>query len=346
MARRHRSRQASSFVMRRTQSLRLAPLLVSFVLLARASAFARPVCQQRVDAMPTLRRLEDVMLTGRFVAYDPTSLQFVNGRATHADEASMLEDLKVLRPRFDGLITYTSANGADRVADVAAKLGYRAVVMGVYDVESREELDAALAAAKRHPELVVGLSIGNEALFGKRATLDQIMSTVVEIRRRAPSLGLTTTEPFHVFLQPAAQPLLSQLDFMLVNVHPIYEPWFRYILDENAADFVVQAVDKLADVYCGPILVKETGEPTAPEQAGYTPTRQALFYEALDRKFPSTRERAFAYFCAFDAPWRANDGAVLGIHPGQEDSHWGIYDDKRQPKPVVNVIPILPKHAE
>jgi exo-beta-1,3-glucanase (GH17 family) len=139
---------------------------------------------------------------------------------------------------------------------------------------------------------------------------------------------------------------LSQLDFMLVNVHPIYEPWFRYILDENAADFVVQAVDKLADVYCGPILVKETGEPTAPEQAGYTPTRQALFYEALDRKFPSTRARAFAHFCAFDAPWRANDGAILGIHPGQEDSHWGIYDEKRQPKPVVNVIPILPKQAK
>ncbi len=76
--------------------------------------------------MPALRRIENVMRTGRFVAYDPTSLQFVNGRATRADETSMLEDLKVLRPRFDGLITYTSANGADKVADVAAKLGYRA----------------------------------------------------------------------------------------------------------------------------------------------------------------------------------------------------------------------------
>jgi exo-beta-1,3-glucanase (GH17 family) len=325
------------------QSLRLATLLVLFIVLARASAFAGPVCQERADAMPDLRRLEDVMITGRFVAYDPTSLQFVNGQATHADEASMLEDLKVLRSRFDGLITYTSANGADKVADVAAKLGYRALIMGVYDIASREELDNALAAAKRHPELVVGLSIGNEVAFSKRATLDQIVSAVMAVRRRAPALALTTTEPFHIFLQPAAEPLLSQLDFMLVNVHPIYESWFRFIVDENAADFVVQAVDKLAEVYCGPILVKETGEPTAPGQAGYTPTRQALFYDALYRKFPSTRARAFAYFCAFDAPWRVNDGLVLGIHPGPEDSHWGIYDEKRRPKPVVNVIPILPK---
>jgi exo-beta-1,3-glucanase (GH17 family) len=321
----------------------LAPLLVSLVVLVRASAFAGAVCQKRAEAIPALRRLGDVMVTGRFVAYDPTSLQIVNGRATHADEASMLEDLKVLRPRFDGLITYTSANGADQIPDIAAKLGYRAVIMGIYDVGSREELDNALAAAKRHPDLVVGLSIGNEIVFSKRATLDQIASLVMEVRRRAPHLALTTTEPFHVFLQPAAEPLLSQLDFMLVNVHPIYEPWFHSAPDESAADFVVKAVDKLAEVYCGPILVKETGEPTAPEPAGYTPKRQALFYDALYRKFPPTRARAFAYFCAFDAPWRVNDGPVLEIRPGQKEGHWGIYDERRQPKPVVNTIPILPR---
>ena len=252
----------------------------------------------------------------------------------------------MLRPRFDGLITYTSANGADKVADVAAKLGYRALVMGVYDVESREELDTALAAAKRHPELVVGLSIGNEIVFSKRATPDQIASSIKEMRRRAPSLALTTTEPFHIFLRPAAQSVLSQLDFMLVNVHPIYETWFRSASDENAAEFVVKVVDKLADAYCGPILVKETGEPSAPAQAGYTPERQASFYDALYRGFPPTRARAFAYFCAFDAPWRVNDSPVLGIRPGSEEGHWGIYDENRHPKPVVNVIPILPRFVK
>jgi len=124
------------------------------------------------------------------------------------------------------------------------------------------------------------------------------------------------------------------------------ESWFRSASDEHAAEFVVKAVDKLADVYCGPILVKETGEPSAPAQAGYTPKRQASFYETLYRRFPPTRARAFAYFCAFDAPWRANDRPLLGIRPGAEESHWGIYNEKRRPKPVVNVIPILPKLAK
>ena len=167
----------------------------------------------------------------------------------------------------------------------------------------------------------------------------------MEARRRAPDLALTTTEPFHIFLEPGTAPLLSQLDLMLVNIHPIYESWFRSAPDENAAEFVVKVADKLAEAYCGPILVKETGEPTAPEQAGYTPGRQASFYDALYRSFPPSRARAFTYFCAFDAPWRINDSPVLGIRPGQEEGHWEIYDEKRHPKPVVNMIPILPKLA-
>jgi hypothetical protein len=53
------------------------------------------------------------MLHGRFVAYQPTSLQIVNGHPTHADAASIRADLQVLRPRFDGLITYGSVDGAE-----------------------------------------------------------------------------------------------------------------------------------------------------------------------------------------------------------------------------------------
>jgi exo-beta-1,3-glucanase (GH17 family) len=326
-----------------TRLFRLVPMVVLVAVPVRASALGGPVCQRHEEATPVLRRLKDVMMTGRFVAYNPTSLQIVNGRATHSNEASILEDLKVLRPRFDGLITYTSVNGAEEVPDIAARLGYRAVIVGVYDVESREELENALSAARRHPELVVGLSIGNEVLFSSRNSIDQIARLVIEVRRMAPELALTTTEPFNIFLKPGTKRLLSQLDFLLVNVHPIYESWFRSAPDENGAEFVVKVADKLAEVYCGPIIVKETGEPTAPEQDGYTPKRQALFYDALYRKFPPTRTRAFAYFCAFDAPWRVNDGAALGIRPRPEEGHWGIYDERRQPKPVVNTIPILSK---
>jgi hypothetical protein len=53
---------------------------------------------------------------------------------------------------------------------------------------------------------------------------------------------------------------LPQFDFLLVNVLPVFQPWFRTATDPTAAQFVVNA-DQLAQRYRGPILIKETRGP-------------------------------------------------------------------------------------
>ena len=75
----------------------------------------------------------------------------------------------------------------------------------------------------------------------------------------------------------------------------------------TAAQFVVNVADQLAQRYCGPTLIKETGVPTAPASAGYSEARQASFYKELRARLPAGAARAFAYCAAFDAPWRAQD---------------------------------------
>jgi exo-beta-1,3-glucanase (GH17 family) len=88
------------------------------------------------------------------------------------------------------------------------------------------------------------------------------------------------------------------------------------------------------------VLVKETGVPTAPAEAGFTEQRQASFYRELRRQYPPSRDAAFAYFSAFDAPWRAADEqAVPGHHP--EEAHWGLYREDRKAKPAALEIPPL-----
>lgn len=317
--------------------------LIAFWLCALflVDARAAPVCAVRPQAQPALTALEAVMARGRFVTYQPTSLQIWDGRPTSADDASMEQDLKTLRPRFDGLITYSALNGAERIADIAARLGFRAVIVGIWDFRNQTEIDNAIASARRHPTLVRAIALGNETLFARRADWAQVSAAVKRLRQQLPSVAITVTEPFHLFAQPDAQPLLAELDLMTVNVHPVFQPWFRDAPDFNAADFVVKVVDQMADVYCGPILVKETGVPTEPAAKGYTRARQRSFYQALRQQFPPTGKRAFAYFDAFDAPWRAYDANPV---PGTfaEEAHWGLFDDKRRPKPVVETIPKLP----
>jgi exo-beta-1,3-glucanase (GH17 family) len=321
--------------------MRLCGCVALAAVCALASVNAEAQCRPRTAAAAALERLQSVMASGRYVAYHPTSLQLVAGAWTHADAASMREDLRVLRPRFDGLITYSSSHGADRIADIAASLGYRAVIVGVWDVADAGEVDRALAAAQRNPNLVVGISLGNERVFAKESTFEGIARTIRGARDRAPTLAFTTTEPFHLFLESGSDPVLDASDFMLVNVHPVFESWFRDAPDSAGAQFVVNVVDLLAP-RCSPVLVKETGVPTAPAELGFTPARQAGFYAALRARFPAERARAFAYFSAFDAPWRVDDASpVPGVHP--EEAHWGLYDAQRRAKPAIHDIVPAPR---
>jgi exo-beta-1,3-glucanase (GH17 family) len=277
---------------------------------------------------------------GRFITYQPTSLRVINGRSTEASVESIRSDLAVLRPRFDSLITYGALHGADAIPKIAAALHYRALVIGVWNPFNDAEVDAALAAAHQSPELVVGIMVGNEWLFAQRPRGAELAARLVEIRTRASELPIATSEPFHMLYPDSARALLAELDFLLPNVHPVYQPWFRQAPSENAAAFVVGVADRLRDRFCGPILIKETGVPTAPAESGFSVERQAGFYRALAAALAPSGARAFAYFDAFDAPWRvADEQASPGYHP--EEAHWGLYDAGRIAKPVVASIPLL-----
>jgi len=197
-----------------------------------------------------------------------------------------------------------------------------------------------LAAATRQPQLVVGLSLGNERVLAGATSMQALATRLQQARARAPQLLWTSTEPFHLYEQAAAQPLLAQMDFMLVNVHPAFQPWFRSASDADTARFVVNVVHDLSALYCGPVLVKETGVPTAPASMGFTAQRQAGFWRSLKIQFPPHRLRAFAFFSAFDAPWRVTDEHPTAGPQPQEGS-WGLYDAQRSPKISARELAVL-----
>lgn len=302
-----------------------------------AGAAAVPFAAGAAQAAGT-SLLKDVMATGRFVAYQPTALKAVNGVLSQADDASIRADLAVLRPWFDGLITYGARNGNERVPDVAATLGYRAVVQGVWDPRDASETANAIAAWQRNPHIVAGLSLGNEIVFGNRGTWNDLLSWLTDVRARAPGLPLAVSEPFAEYTDhPEARAVLAATDFMLVNIHPVFEPWFRSGTADNWTDFVVRVVARLEAIYRRPILVKETGIPTGPASAGFNAIIQRDFYALLAKRLKPSRRRAFAYFTAFDEPWRTGDfNPIPGAHP--EEAYWGLFDTARRPKPAMAEI--------
>jgi exo-beta-1,3-glucanase (GH17 family) len=308
-----------------------------------SAAPAKPPCPLHPAAQPAVAGLREAMAQGRFIAYQPISLRVIDGRVNDADAEGIRTDLTQLRARFDSLITYDAIHGAQQIPAIAAALKFRALIIGVWDPADPVQLDAALAAARRFPHLVVGISLGNEVLFAHRSDPAALAALIERVHARAPEVALSMSEPFHIYDQPAAATVLGELDFLLPIVHPVFQPWFRDAADSTAARFVVNVLGKLGPLTCGPILVKETGVPTAPESAGFSEARQAGFYRELRRALPPSRTRAFAYFAAFDAPWRAYDATGVpgapAVHP--EEAHWGLFDDARRPKAAARELPPL-----
>lgn len=308
-----------------------------------AALAAAPFAQGARASSANLALLRLAMAKGRFVTYQPTGVQAVNGKLTRASDESIRADLKVLRPYFDSLITYGAQGGAERIADIAAELDFRAVVLGVWDFYNKDELANAIDAAKRASHIVAGLSLGNEMILARRAAWGDLEYMLTEIRAELPGVPLTSTEAFAEFLDHAdARPVLARMDFLMTNVHPIFEPWFRKARAENWADFVARVSALLTDIFPGPVLIKETGIPTGPAELHFTQAMQRDFYRALEKRFPQSARQAFSYFAAFDAPWRANDVVVGGgKHP--EEGHWGLFDANRAPKDAMRDFPPLPK---
>jgi len=304
---------------------------------AHADCAARPAPQQAVV------RLRAVMAQGRFIAYEPTSLRVFDGRVTDADTDSIRADLTRLRERFDALITYDAVHGAQQIPAIAAGLKFRALIIGVWDPREEAQVAAALEAARRFPQLIAGISLGNEMIFSHRIEPPALLALIAQVRARAPAVPLSTSEPFHIYDEPAARALLGELDFLLLNVHPVFQPWFRDAPDSAAAQFVVNVLARLAPLACGPMLVKETGVPTAPASLGFSEARQASFYRELRRVLPPSGTQAFGYFAAYDAPWRAYDATGVpggpAVHP--EEAHWGLYDAARRPKTAARELPPL-----
>jgi len=137
------------------------------------------------------------MAQGRFIAYEPTSLKVIDGRVTDADAASIRADLMQLRERFDALITYDAIHGAQAIPAIAAELKFRALIIGVWDPREPAQLAAALDAARRFPQLVAGISLGNELIFSHRIAPPALLALIAQVSTQAPAVPLSTTQIAH-----------------------------------------------------------------------------------------------------------------------------------------------------
>jgi exo-beta-1,3-glucanase (GH17 family) len=305
---------------------------IAALLMALMLACAGVVAQSKTGG----RELRIAAAVGavRFVAYTPTDLNIVSGQVSAASKQAVRADLEILRHDFDGLVTYSCVDGVEQVPGIASELGYRALVLGVWDPLSARETANAVRLARAFPQLVVGVAVGNETLLAQRHEWATLRAAMQRLRAALPEVAIATSEPFYFYLNQDPPDFLAEQDFLLPSIHPLYEPWFAQASDQQAVDFVVQVVERLSALSDKPLLVKETGLPSGPPERGFTPARQAGFWLALTQRLPAIPGRAVAYFEAFDHPWKVENAAQeFSFRP--EEAFWGLYSRDAEAKPAL-----------
>jgi len=247
--------------------------------------------------------------------------------ATHAEVARIEEDLSKLA-RLTGCVrTYATDNGLDQVPAIAQRLGLK-VLQGLWLGRDRQknriQIETAIALAKRYPNAINGIVVGNEVLLRGELAAEDIAAALREVKA-ATGMPVTYADVWEFWLRN--RDLAAAVDFITIHILPYWEDF------PIAADMAAAHVDgirsRVAATFPGKeILIGEVGWPSSGRmREGALPSRsnQAHVLEEV-----MARARANNYRVnlieAFDQPWkRYLEGTVGG--------YWGLFGgDVREPK--------------
>lgn len=276
----------------------------SSLLKARQNQYIYEVVSEDIDEWEEqIRRIN-------FVCYHPSA-----GNPNQNDDSSIEEVHKDLalahRTGFTGLITYT-ANGVQGLPLVAAaeSIGFKAIIIGVWDCKDTNELATAKTCGKS--PIVLGYSIGNEG-FQKRYSFVELSTAITDIRQ-ATGKKVTTTEEIDDYY---SEPRLFEIsDWIFCNAHPY---WHSRVEPKSAVQWTIDAYEDMKTRTNKFVLFKEVGMPTA----GDTKNRVSEFIQDEYYRLLADSEVQFAYFEFCDQTWKKH-------HP--VEPYWGVYRSDRSPK--------------
>jgi exo-beta-1,3-glucanase (GH17 family) len=270
--------------------------------------------------------------------------------------AQVLEDLRLLAPRWKHLRMYDASPHVELVLEVirAEKLPlqvmigayleaelsnpqcswggtYPAEVLARNRVENRAQLAHVAALANAFPDIVSSVSAGNEATVewtDHLVPVDHVLEYVVTLKRTVKQ-PVTFCENYVPWVTKLG-PLAAEVDFISLHTYPIWES--KGIAEAMA--YTQENYRSVASAYPGtPVVITEAGWATASNGRGIEPANAS---EALQRTYVRalqkwSREQGVLTFVfeAFDEPWKGS------AHPDEPEKHWGLFTVDRKAKLVL-----------
>ena len=237
------------------------------------------------------------------------------------------EDLRRLSALTSCVRTYSAKGAQGRIAALAPAFGLE-VLQGIWlgrdRADNRQEVEAALELARKHPTTIKALIVGNETLLRGELPADEIKARLTEVRERS-GLPVTYADVWEFWLK--APELAAATDFVTIHILPYWED--DPVAERDAVAHVREVRKNLEARFPGKeILIGEVGWPSRGrmrEGALPSPANQARFLSGVV-SIAKAENWKVNLIEAFDQPWkRVLEGTVGG--------YWGLYDDaQRAPK--------------
>ena len=192
------------------------------------------------------------------------------------------------------------------------------------------EIQRGIALANDYGDIVVAVSVGNEALVDWNDHMVSVDSVITYVRRvkKAVEQPVTVADNYAWWIQHGAA-LAAEVDFLGVHTYPV---WENKTIDEGLA-YTIDNVERVHAALPGhPIVILEAGWATTASEFGAraSEANQLRHFNELRQWAQQTNTTVF-FFEAFDEPWKGDPGNALGA-----EKHWGLFRVDRSPKRVMS----------
>ncbi len=241
--------------------------------------------------------------------------------STYVDAQQIDEDLTLLSRYTNCVRTYSTENGQDQVAAIAQRHGMK-VLQGIWvsnnAARNHRQIAAAVAIAKKFPDVVSAMVVGNEVLLRGDLSVTDLAALIGEVKAQVAPLPVTYADVWE-FWQRYSN-LQNAVDFVTIHILPY---WEDFPLPASVAAAHVDAIRKMvaAAIPNKEIVIGEFGWPSQGrmrEAARPSPSNEA---RAIEETATLAQRENFRVNVieAFDQPWKRQlEGATGG--------YWGTFD--------------------